>query len=299
MKEVFLFFGDGRLGNQMFQIAFLSHIQDKYGWSVVAFNMGEAKRTFEVKDKRVRLLRSDRVSRKLGRGVQKVLRFLASHGVIGRLTAIRIPVLGESAEDGTYSFKAGLFSNICFGEFGFFQTEEYIRNVELPFAFSKDLTALAKKSFAVYSAKFPGKNLYFVHVRLGDYADYKIFGRNSILPTKYYCDGIDKIKNQDSNAHFLVFSDSLDKARALFINEMNLTIVDDGGSAGFDLCLMSMCCGGVLSASSFSWWAGVIASRSSSYRVGTIIAPNYWLGHESREWYPRSVEAQSFVYLNV
>jgi hypothetical protein len=54
-----------------------------------------------------------------------------------------------------------------------------------------------------------------------------------------------------------------------------------------DFALMTLCSHGIMSPSSFAWWASFLIKmnervKSSSY----FIAPKYWAGHRRKKWFP-------------
>jgi hypothetical protein len=63
--------------------------------------------------------------------------------------------------------------------------------------------------------------------------------------------------------------------------------------AGEDLALMARCDAGILSASSFAWWAAWFADRRSD---GPFLAPLHWLGHAIGEWWPEHVASTFITY---
>lgn len=53
-------------------------------------------------------------------------------------------------------------------------------------------------------------------------------------------------------------------------------------NVGVDLAIMSLCDGGILSASSLSWWGAYFANDRQGR--GPFVAPKYWLGHREEQW---------------
>ena len=64
-----------------------------------------------------------------------------------------------------------------------------------------------------------------------------------------------------------------------------------------DFVLMTQCKGGILSASSFSWWGAYLAKQKYS---GTFfLAPKYWAGHRQKRWYPESMKSSFLDYVEI
>jgi hypothetical protein len=64
-----------------------------------------------------------------------------------------------------------------------------------------------------------------------------------------------------------------------------------------DISLMSLCNGGILSASSYSWWASFFIKIKKVNSV-TFVAPNYWMGRKLEKWIPsRGIKSDWIHYL--
>lgn len=108
-----------------------------------------------------------------------------------------------------------------------------------------------------------------IHVRLGDYLYIK-----SILlcDDEYYNKGIEIIQEKVSDPFFFVFSDEIDKARAMIGKSDNILFIPDDISDIESFSLMCSCKHFIISNSTYSWWAQYIAKKESS----VVIAPKRW-----------------------
>ena len=52
--------------------------------------------------------------------------------------------------------------------------------------------------------------------------------------------------------------------------------------------------GGILSPSTFAWWAAFLCQRDFSNPA--YIAPRYWIGHRSAKWYPPGIQTDWIQY---
>ena len=133
--------------------------------------------------------------------------------------------------------------------------------------------------------------VFFVHIRRGDYLTWPTEEFPAALPETWYLEGVARIRDSHPQAQFLIFSDdeafasefakNLESARAMQM------------SPAETLACMSLCTGGILSASSFSWWGGQLASRRSP---GPFFAPLHWITWGEERWDDsHSLEDTSFV----
>lgn len=135
----------------------------------------------------------------------------------------------------------------------------------------------------------------FVHVRRGDYADFSTFGREVALPVSWYIEQMKEIRLHNQGIVFKVLSDDYQWASSNFGGLQNVDVISTDSHQAFEV--MASATHGVLSPSSFSWWAARLAFHR---RGGTFIAPTYWLGYAAREWYPDTeIQSAFLVYRDV
>ena len=101
------------------------------------------------------------------------------------------------------------------------------------------------------------------------------------------------MRKEVKNPVFLIFTDDFHYVNDFFGSEKDMYIVDNDYS--IDFTLMSMCDHGILSASSFAWWASVFLKGKSENSI--LIAPNYWIGHREKKWWPVRLKANWITYL--
>ena len=120
----------------------------------------------------------------------------------------------------------------------------------------------------------------FVHVRRGDYAQHSDFGLTGLmLPTAYYRAAIARIRETIQRPHFIIVSDEPDWAAREFADLSPCTI--SRGSEALDFAVMSLCPAGVLANSTFSLAAALMMGNP---RI--VLAPKYWFGFRVNQWYP-------------
>ena len=170
---------------------------------------------------------------------------------------------------------------------GFFQTEKYFKNVEddirADFTFKDDYLKPCKEY--IDSIETPP---IFLHIRQADNIGREQF--HPILPISYFEDAL---KNWSDDIPCFVFTDDIDwcksqkffqQDRFLFndnVERYDYTCMDGLGNMQHsllpqvDLCLMSLCSGGIVANSSFSWWGAWLQNDR-----GKVVAPDpkKWFG---------------------
>ena len=138
----------------------------------------------------------------------------------------------------------------------------------------------------------PGAGRYFVHIRRGDYTCWPSRETPAALPASWYFENMARIRESDNDAHFFVLSDDTEFASTLFSGQSDVFVTQTSPETA--LTLMAECDGGVLSASSFSWWGAALASERGA--KGPFYAPKHWLNWRFANcWDPPALEKTSFL----
>lgn len=167
----------------------------------------------------------------------------------------------------------------------YFQTEKYFshirEDIKKDFQFKEEHLKLCKEFISEIG------DAIFLHVRRGDYVNLQHY--HPVCELSYYEQALEKF---DKNIPVLVFSDDIawcDKQEffssdRFLLSENNeryshLHIDADGQMRHslvpyIDLCLMSLCSGGIIANSSMSWWGAWLIENPSH----PIIAPKKWYG---------------------
>jgi hypothetical protein len=254
---------NGRLGNQMFQYAALRGIAAKrgYDWCIPPD-------TYDHKD---------------------------NYGLFETFEMINVKesnigfVSGDYIQENNHCFIPEFFDecpdNVSID--GYFQTEKYFTHIEKEiredFTFRKDYLLPCQEYISSLS-----NHPIFLHIRRTD-----AIGREQyhpILSIKFFEDAL---KQFPEDTLCFVFTDDVEwcKSQELFkqerflFNEKNERYsyknIDGTGKLQntllpqIDLCLMSLCSGGIIANSSFSWWGAWLQNNR-----GKVIAPdpNIWFG---------------------
>lgn len=273
-----IFLGSGgRLGNQIFQTAFIESIRKK-NEIVLTTQMSEARRLFRGLR---RYFNSSRYV--IVKIADKVLHpflqnFLVKTGIIAGFIEI---------EEETRFTRGVLPLSYCKG---YFQSDKTFGRSGLSRArIRRRLLDSAEELLKKAGSRTP----LFVHVRRGDHATPGIQGSYMpLLPGEYYRLCIIKLLQEVGRPHFFFVGDDPEWCEKEFADLPNKTIVR--GSPYVDITLMMLCDGGVASNSSFAWSGAYLCRRSAP-----IYAPRYWLGWSKREWHPRSVVYEGFRFVDV
>lgn len=132
----------------------------------------------------------------------------------------------------------------------------------------------------------------FVHVRRGDYATFPSAVASAELPVEWFIEQMELIRAHHPETSFLVFSDDFIHATENFSDLDNTKVIDLPPRDSFRL--MAASDDGILSPSSFSWWAARVAWERTN---GTFIAPELWAGWNAGDWIPsKGIESKFLQY---
>jgi hypothetical protein len=193
-------------------------------------------------------------------------------------------VNGQSIQTGCFHFNEQFFNNCpdSINLHDYFQTEKYFQNISD--VIRKDFTF--KKEIVDPCLDVIGElnNPIFIHVRRGDYLNQP--DNHPTCSLSYYKNSLELF---DPDSPVLVFSDDLEWCRENFTDDRfliptenpkynHLSDTNDGRVKSFipyyDLCMMSMCTGGIIANSSLSWWGAWIIQNPTQ----PIVAPTPWFG---------------------
>ena len=150
---------------------------------------------------------------------------------------------------------------------GFFQSEKYFHNKEEVrrwYTFVEPIRAIKKKFEHVDFTRAVSLSL-----RIGD--DYDIYRHwFPLYPLRYYENALRLVNKKDV---ILIFSDCPDRARVFFskLKYGNVEYVEDG-TAVEQMYLMSQCHDNIITNSTFSWWGAWLNAAENK----TVVMPREW-----------------------
>ena len=289
-----IYFRNGRLGNQLFQYSFLRNIAKK-NEKILLVGFSELKENFNTKN--VIYILSNSFLKKLmfpnfeKYNLDRIFSFF-SLKIIPNLYLFKIIEFDENNNNYKILKKISIFKNIYFVKNFFAQTDKYIDKKKIDELKFKAKT-IEKSSKIIKNLKVKNQKIFFVHIRQGDYKKIN-HNMNINLPINWYKKCIRILEKKYANPYFIILSDDnniftkFNDKNKFYFSKNNFLI---------DFCIMSLCDGGILSASSFSWWGAYFAKikKNDTY----FIAPNFWMGFSKRVWFPKNIKSNYFEYLDV
>ena len=251
---------EGRLGNQMFQYAFMRGMSKKHGYdfmipheSAVRYDNYGLFECFELE------------GCKTGEGSYPTLEC--------RDTAFNQKFLDECTDNTNYS--------------GVFQTEKYFANateeLRKDFTFNKEILDPCQEFVDNVG------DVIFLHVRRGNsnlvgnrgekWSYQMLQDYHPLMKKEYY---LQALSHFDESKKVIVLSDTIDWCKKqdwlqddrFLFSDSSYEVFDDGASVPYiDLCLMSLCSGGIIANSSMSWWGAWLQNDR-----GKVVAPYPWYG---------------------
>jgi len=291
----------GQLGNQMFQYAAARLAAERLGCPFIVTQAGFTWRDYVRRREKIQLFRS---YPELHRGLAMNLVSAFEHHLEGPSAWIKDKVFRtefrpwspETAPwEGLEGFDPAYRTLPRFTRLvGYFQSPLYMSGredaVRTWFARSSQeaLDVAARWS----ALGLDPERTVAVHVRLGDYRHQVPLGHNPdggwILPQSYYRDALERI---GPDVKIALFSDEPDTA-AQYIGKP-ADYISRTEDIRLDFLMMSSCKYMITANSTFSWWAAWLNSTSDP----VIIAPEFFLGRNLSEWYPRDIRVEGWRYV--
>ena len=159
---------------------------------------------------------------------------------------------------------------------GYFQSEEYFTDYKEDVFKIFTIKEKYKQEFKAILNLIPASEKYItVHIRRGDYTD-----MDFALPIEYYHKAIESIHSDEN--YYIFISDDFQfiESEFSYVNRKYLSrhseIIDLQFLSHADIC--------ILSNSSFSWWGAYLNLKQPQ-----IIAPQYWMGQSQRTELPVNI----------
>jgi hypothetical protein len=272
-----IFFGKGRLGNQLFQYAFIKNFS-KPKELIITSNFAELLDLFKVNEN-ILNIKNKYLNVLIKRLALPILRFCAKRKIISSYKVNKINIAGCYMSDTTYSKEKG-FLPIKFIYPGYFQGEVFFSNDNVKNLKIKEKYLDKARSFL--KTLPANKNKLFVHVRQTDYKKHSCFGIKGVaLPLNYYFNQIKWLEEKLNDCFFIFLTDDNNYVKEKF-RKINNKVISEN-SMFVDFAIMTLCDGGIMSNSTFSWWGGYFNNKKF------LIAPEYWLGFKSKKEYPKGI----------
>lgn len=238
---------NGRLGNQLFQVAFLLAQSVKRGVDV-AWRKWEYAQYFQ-----------------------------------GDFTPSLTP-LAKTVVEPAFHYTPDFYDALDWAKdidfHGYFQSPKYWQGCEdeirQAFSFKPELV----ESVRMKNQKALSRETIAIHIRRGDYVGNEAYAQ---LTPIYYLSALEKHFPDWRGCNLVLFSDDMNYARLHFGCFDNVHLA--GGSEIEDLCLMSLCSNHIIANSSFSWWGAWLANSKKVVRPQRHFAGKL-AHHDIRDLYP-------------
>jgi hypothetical protein len=269
----------GRLGNQVFQYLALRHCA-RAGERIWLLGFDQLNIVFDGVEARFRSIQENPL-RHLhsldSRTLAQLARFAPSTAVITE-DEMGMPVTPGG-------------SRLKLVEPSWFQNSSLLDEPALKQLKVRD-TWLAHAREALDDAGLLPEQTAFVHARAGDYRTWPSPESPAILDPNWYMSQARELTSANPELRFAVIGDDSDYRSEVAAAIPGAVEVKAGFETEF--ALMTLCPAGLLSASTFAFWGAFFAHRALT--SGHFIAPRYWAGHRTAEWYPTAIQAPFLTY---
>lgn len=261
----------GRLGNQIFQYAFLQYLKTNNKGKTFFFvnpHHGYLTKYFDLGSYQNLILGSKAYS-VLTRMLPRVIKFNEIY-----IESIQVPRKVDVRDWTIYK--------------GFYQTDFYVKNIVGGFkiAIKKEFTDQFDREFGEV---FRNNKTVVVHIRRTDYLTY---GKRDIsLPMEYFKKRLDALGNIDDHLVYFV-SDDIEFAKSYFETKPNYIFSSNNEITDFQIIKNADIA--IISNSSFGWWAAYLSEKNS-----TVYAPKNWLGFRIGKEHPKRVMTDRFIWCDV
>jgi hypothetical protein len=288
----------GRMGNQMFQLAFIFCAAKKMGTSYFIFG-ADALHYFRCHDA---IEKENRINqwlfafRNIFSPGEHKFQYTGRKNLLNQISRKLVfkNVLDWPNKVGEENFQLRSFADNTLYK-GFFQSEkyfiEYASDIRKMFTLSEKVTKAYDQRRAAYLAS----DYIAVHLRRSDYLNYggdELGGINMTLPAAYYHTCLSMIPGVDQIPVVFV-SDDIEFARREFGLKSNYYFESNDEITDFQIMLHAKKV--VMANSTFSWWAAWLNEHPDK----EVFAPKYFLGFKIRRDYPGGIHVKDWTWVNV
>jgi len=274
------FYGEGRLGNQVFQYQALNHIA-RQGERIFAFGLEDLQKYLRLNGPRLSVIGRNRSLKRLVKYVLVPALVRPLCRTLHLFNHVVEPLGGSDGVEpsGLIVTKRGLFPGITFVDGGHYQDSSlWTRVFPTPlFEVKPTLRAAAREFLRGHAG---AGRAAFVHVRRGDYLAFSQHGLESVaLPLSYYQKAIRELEHRLGRFRLVFVTDD-----APWVHEHFRQIEDKivaSFDAAMDFAIMTECRAGIVSNSTFALGAAFLMVNPD-----LVIVPRYWFGFGKKFWSP-------------
>jgi len=199
-----VFFANGRLGNQIFQYVFLKTIQEN-NEKIVVCGFDDLLNVFELNDDTIISLpnRNKLIRRFVYKVFDPICNKLSDFRFINSIKVKHEKILEKYRRESTEICNIkGLIKNINFVKLGYFQSENFFNRESIKNLKIKEKFTLKAKEFL---KQYENNYKVFIHIRRGDYKNFFVYGKETILPMSYFHNQIKWFLENKKKMSFLYF----------------------------------------------------------------------------------------------
>jgi hypothetical protein len=288
----------GRLGNQMFQYAFIYAQSKKLNTpffifrphSLHYFNLNESL----IKNNNAHIFKfiafnffKNSTINVSPTGLKKPLEWFIKWGINKNVF-----IWHNTIDEHAYLLES-THQNIVYD--GYFQSENYFIHLKQDIQKLFEITPQYKEAFSAKKSALFNKKTVAIHIRRTDYQNFgseKLGGINLTLPTNYYKKCLSLVENLH-NYNVLFISDDIEFAKKEFGNKDNYFYEHNEEIIDFQLLLNADIL--IIANSTFSWWAAWLNKKINKI----IYAPNYFLGFKVNKFYPMGIKVNDWRWIDV
>lgn len=289
MRKILIIVEDGRLGNQFFQYFAIKNLYNNH--IIIFFGFSSLLNLFPDLDGIFIFHRKDKINNLALKIVSKLKNILINCKIFS------IAEERYTTKDSYIRIYKGAFKKIIIVKSAYFQSIKYLNLTMVNHLLRSDIVNLAK------DINLESKSNIFLHIRRGDYNIWPSKEYPAICPLHWYIKAVKKMSILYPDSRFLIFTDDLEyaqKSLPLLKNIAPNSFEIIHGDESSDFLRMIECVAGVLSPSSFSWWASYFSNEKNSNSDAIFIAPKFWAGHSQKSWFPcEEIKAPWIQYLAV
>jgi hypothetical protein len=172
---------------------------------------------------------------------------------------------------------------------GYFQSGRFFENIIPDLASHiRVKKAVAARFESQYGPFFRHNRVIAVHIRRGDYLDLNDWWMENLgskdlsLPVSYYVNSLEQVKKWEQYKIIFV-SDDIAFARSAFSHVPGALFAGTDMMDDFQILMNADVC--IISNSSFAWWAASLNPKKNKQ----VFCPKYWLGFKIEKEYPPNI----------
>ena len=262
---------NGRLGNQLFQLAFFQYLKSnnkEYTYFFVNPHHSYLTKYFDLEGYHNQTLGSKLYSI-LTRIIIRIKKFKEIY-----IQNIQVP-RAVSVEN-WHIYK------------GFFQTDWYYKHIIG--GLKIEIKKIYVDKFNIeFGAIFDKEKTVVIHIRRTDYMNY---GKRDIsLPLEYFKKRLDSLGDVSDHRIFFV-SDDIEHVKSYFTPKPNYIFSSNNEITDFQIIKNADIA--IISNSSFAWWASYLSTKPKK-----VYAPKNWLGFRIGKEHPKKIMTEKFIWCDV